>query len=437
MKKIYFILCLAISVFANAQVINFPDANFKAKLLQANSTNMIALDAIESPITIDTNGNGEIEVAETLNVKVLIIDNSGIADLTGISGFPNLKWLRCSHNLLTNITIDSAITIEQLFASHNAISSVSVNFGDNIEGLDLSYNNLTSFSVEDAIFWETFNLSENDISSLSLTNVSLDHFNIAGNNLSQIQFTGNVWFFGPAIFSYNQFTLLDLSDALFDYDNSTIILGYNNEDRVLFSETSQPGNLIYRSDNAVFDMGNFHGTTSCDPEYTGNVSIQSSPNLQSLIFKNGFNHNYITCDEGGTIFQNPAMNLQITNCPNLNHLCVDNGEFPAIQARINQLGLQGQILVDSNCTSSVLGTETFTTAEPFVLSPVPASNVLQIHSSNNLEIRNIEIYNNLGQIIQKEIGNQQSIDVSKLAKGSYYMKIYTADLTSVKQFLKE
>jgi hypothetical protein len=43
----------------------------------------------------------------------------------------------------------------------------------------------------------------------------------------------------------------------------------------------------------------------------------------------------------------------------------------------------------------------------------------------------------MGQIIQKAIGNQQSIDVSNLSKGSYYLKIKTENLTFVKQFLKD
>jgi hypothetical protein len=178
-------------------------------------------------------------------------------------------------------------------------------------------------------------------------------------------------------------------------------------------------------------------TRDCDPEEQGNVSIQNSPNLQQVIFKNGFNHTAITCDEGGDIFDIPALYLAISNCPNLSQICVDAPEQPYFQTRINDLGLQNQVQVNTNCSSLVLGSETFTSNEQFIISPVPVQNILQIQSENNIEIKSLQIYNNLGQVVQKELGNQQNINVSNLAKGSYYLKIMTDSLVFTKQFLKE
>ena len=349
MKYIYLLFTVILGGFLHAQIINFPDANFKAKLLQANATNGIALNMNEYPVSIDTNNNGEIEVSEVQNIKSLNVNNSGISTLDGISNFTNLKWLQCANNLLTEIAIDDAIIIQTLIAHHNTISSISVNFLDSLEEVDLSYNNLTSFVAENFTSHEGFNLNNNQLTTLVLHNVSMVNFNVSYNNLSQIQFIGDVWFFNSANFSHNQFTLLNLTQAKFSYD-SLIQLGYNNEDQVLFGY-NRPGNIMYRSDATTFDLGNFHGTTSCDPESTGNVSIANSPNLQNIIFKNGYNHGYITCNEGGTIFQMPAMDLEIFNCPSLTHICVDEGtEQTAIQARINQLGLQNQVQVNSYCT---------------------------------------------------------------------------------------
>ena len=351
MKYIYLLFTALFCGFLHAQIINFPDANFKAKLLQANTTNGIALNMSEQPVAIDANNNGEIEVSEAQTIKALIVDNSGISTLDGISNFTNLKWLRCANNLLTEITIDDSIQIQQLLASNNAISAISVNFTDSLEGVDLSYNNLTSFVAENFTSHEGFNLNHNQLTTLVLNNVSIINFNVSFNNLSQIQFIGDVWFYNSANFFHNQFALLDLTQAKFQYD-AYIELGYNSnsQDQVLFGY-NKPGNIVYRSDATTFDLGNFHGTTSCDPETTGNVSIVNSPNLQNIIFKNGYNHGYITCNEGGMIFQKPSMNLEISNCPNLNHICVDEGtEQTVIQARINQLGLQNQVQVNSYCT---------------------------------------------------------------------------------------
>ncbi len=67
MKKIYFLL-LAFSFFttANSQIVNIPDANFKAKLLTANTTNTIAKNLFKNYIKIDVNNDGQIQESEAI-----------------------------------------------------------------------------------------------------------------------------------------------------------------------------------------------------------------------------------------------------------------------------------------------------------------------------------------------------------------------------------
>ena len=56
MKKFYTFLVLVFTViFGNAQIVNIPDVNFKAKLLAADVSNGIALDVFSTSIKIDTN----------------------------------------------------------------------------------------------------------------------------------------------------------------------------------------------------------------------------------------------------------------------------------------------------------------------------------------------------------------------------------------------
>jgi hypothetical protein len=61
MKKIYF-LVLAFCFFngLSAQVINFPDAKFKAKLLMADTDNYITINSYGSPFKVDANNDGEM-----------------------------------------------------------------------------------------------------------------------------------------------------------------------------------------------------------------------------------------------------------------------------------------------------------------------------------------------------------------------------------------
>ena len=63
-------------IVSNAQIVNIPDANFKAYLLSANTTNYIALDANNNPIVINSNGDNEIQLSEASLVKTLDISGS-------------------------------------------------------------------------------------------------------------------------------------------------------------------------------------------------------------------------------------------------------------------------------------------------------------------------------------------------------------------------
>jgi len=436
MKHLYLLICMMFCGILQSQIINFPDANFKAKLLQSNANNMIAYDSNENSIALDVNGNGEIEVAEVQNVYGLNIMNAGIADLTGISSFVNLKGLNCSNNSLTSLSIANTINLLYLTASHNALSSINVNFEDEVYSLDLSYNNLTSFAADSSFYRDSFNLSHNQLSSLTLNNTWIENSNFSYNNLAQVQSVGNVGMYGYGDFSHNQFSLLNLSNLYFA-NHFVIRLGFNPQDAVWFDASIQPSNIEYSSDNTVFDLGNFNRSTDCDPEYTGNVTISNSPNLQLVILKNGYYHTNHTCNEGGTVFQIPSINLQITNCPTLNQLCVDANEQSDIQARINQLGLQSQVQVNSNCSSSILNVANFEAQDQFVIYPIPTKELLHIDSKSNLEIDSLSIYNNLGQSLYQESGGAQNVDVSFLPKGSYILTILSGTTTFSKQLLKQ
>lgn len=66
--KILFIL-IAFTTLCNAQIVNIPDANFKARLLEASSNNGIAISLSGGYFKIDANNDGEIQQTEASNVK--------------------------------------------------------------------------------------------------------------------------------------------------------------------------------------------------------------------------------------------------------------------------------------------------------------------------------------------------------------------------------
>ena len=99
---------LIVSLFdGNAQIVNIPDANFKAKLLSADATpfNAFAFNFAQQAFKLDVNNDGEIQVSEALLVMQLSISYSNISDLTGIESFANLITLNCDHNQLSNLNV--------------------------------------------------------------------------------------------------------------------------------------------------------------------------------------------------------------------------------------------------------------------------------------------------------------------------------------------
>ncbi|WP_157859431.1 T9SS type A sorting domain-containing protein [Chryseobacterium angstadtii] len=74
MKKI--ILTLSVSCFSMAysQNLNFADSKFKALILSSSASNDIAKDISGSSIAVDANGDGEIQISEAQQVKILSVN---------------------------------------------------------------------------------------------------------------------------------------------------------------------------------------------------------------------------------------------------------------------------------------------------------------------------------------------------------------------------
>ncbi|MFN3640336.1 MAG: T9SS C-terminal target domain-containing protein, partial [Flavobacterium sp.] len=77
------ILFLLSGFLSQAQIINIPDANFKAKLLEASPSNTIARNTQNQYFKIDSNNDGEIQLSEALEVYGLNLNNANIESLEG------------------------------------------------------------------------------------------------------------------------------------------------------------------------------------------------------------------------------------------------------------------------------------------------------------------------------------------------------------------
>ncbi len=73
MKKLLLTLSVGCFSVVYSQNLNFSDVKFKALLLSSNTTNQIAKDFNGSSIAVDNNGDGEIQLSEAQQVKILNI----------------------------------------------------------------------------------------------------------------------------------------------------------------------------------------------------------------------------------------------------------------------------------------------------------------------------------------------------------------------------
>ncbi|WP_396176707.1 leucine-rich repeat domain-containing protein, partial [Flavobacterium sp.] len=211
MKKLYTLLVIALIGFVGkAQIVNIPDANFKAKLLQASPSNGIA--STQTPnasgnvtiyTKIDTNNDGEIQVSEALAIKWLRVYNNSITDLTGIESFTNLINLNCSNNQLTSLIVSGLTNLKYLYCNNNQLPSLNVIGLSNLQRLECQNNLLPSLNISGLSNLQRLECQNNLLPSLNisgLTNLQtlkcgynlLPSLNVSGlTNLQTLECSGN------------------------------------------------------------------------------------------------------------------------------------------------------------------------------------------------------------------------------------------------------
>ncbi len=124
---------------------------------------------------------------------------------------------------------------------------------------------------------------------------------------------------------------------------------------------------------------------------------------------------------------------------------VDDGTGYSVSLSLNgDIVALGSPLNDGNGTdsgqvrvfelSSVLSTDEFVLSQ-FNLYPNPTNSQIRIQISENLQLEKINFYNNLGQLIEENIN--ETIDVSKLSKGIYFVEIVTVNGSATKKVIVE
>lgn len=162
--------------------ITIPDANFKAKLLAADSSNFIAKDLNGQYFKIDANNDAEIQETEAAQVSYLDVKVSSIASLEGISSFTNLLELNCRTNQLTELNIGELTNLQDLRCSDNQIATLDLNGVPNLLELHCSGNQLTELNTDGVPNLEELHAENNLFTTLNVSNL---------HNLMELHCSGN------------------------------------------------------------------------------------------------------------------------------------------------------------------------------------------------------------------------------------------------------
>ena len=336
MKKLYFLLLFAFSFITNAQIVNIPDANFKAKLLSASSRNYIASTQtpnsngyVSSYNIIDTNGDKEIQVSEAKSIKYLRLMGSNISNLDGIEYFSNLMTLDINGNNLSNLDLTNNVNIFRLDVSNNNFSSLDVSSLKNLKLFYCSENQFTNLDISQNFVLEVLGCESNQLIAIDVSqNKNLKNLSCAQNQLTSLDVSQNLVLEVLSCYN-NQLTAIDVSKNL-------ILITLTLLNNQLTSINVSQNSVLQSLDIENNLLTSLNVSQSPGVQY---LNCSNNPFLESLFIKNG---NVVW---GG---------FNIQNNPNLRYVCADKEDINMVQQLINNYGYNCH--VNSYCTFTPGGT---------------------------------------------------------------------------------
>lgn len=329
MKKFYFLLIL-ISGLASAQIVNIPDANLKARLLEADVTNNIAKDNTGNSIKIDVNSDNEIQQSEALLVYRLLnlnyTSSLPITDFTGLQSFTNLSELYIGLGNDPTLDLSNMTNLTILFCDNSNLTSLNVSGCTNLEQLVCESNQLTSLDLSGLTNLTSVYADNNQLQSINLQGLSsLTSLAVGNNLLTTLDVTPcpnlyNLYASMNQLASVNLTGLTTLNSAYFNYNNLTVL------------DVSGLTALQYL-------QCSFNNLTTLDISNCPNfISLACTDNnLETLFMK----------------FGNPSLTISggypLTNNPNLTYVCMDDFRIPGFLQYFNDNGMTN-VVVNSYCS---------------------------------------------------------------------------------------
>ena len=351
MKKLCYLLLLIYGI-ASAQNVNIPDANFKAKLLAASSTELVAIGAT-GYVSVDTNSDGEIQVSEALVITGLQFQGGGITDFSGIENFQNLTSFGCYSNSVVDFHLNGLNQLDSINIVSNSGLNTVFNF-ENLPALQLltfTYSNITSLTITNltnvlnlSIYSNSNLVGLNLIELTSLNKINAFDCNIAtlsitnSPNLTEIDFSNSELNDIPVAnypllkkLNLNGNNISDTSGFANLNNLEDLKIGANNiTDLVLPVLPALKSLTCYQNSLATINLSNFPALNFLNAGYCGisNFNFSSNPLLSQLVITN---NNVSSLDFSNTpligslsVGSNPIVSLNLSNLAWLQHLSCES-----------------------------------------------------------------------------------------------------------------
>jgi Leucine-rich repeat (LRR) protein len=445
MKKnyIYIVVFFAINI-TYSQIVDIPDPNFKNALV---NTPCVIFgppgDCGDVNVSVDINGDGEVQVIEAEAVDLLCIGFQDIESLEGIEAFVNLERLYVYNNNLTSIDVSNNQLLRILDCSSNNLSSINSNA--NLESLNVSYNDLLELYISGNTNLMYLGCKNNQLTSIDISNnANLTSLNIGYNELTEIDLSQHPNFKGLTI-EYNNLTNIDVSQnpmlSYLDIKNNELnqidisqnplleFLFVNNNNLNDIDVSQNPllerlylgGNNISSfdvSNNVLLETLSFSNSTLI----TGNIDLSNHSVLWSLKCENT-SISGLNLKNGTSVLPNQ---LEAYNNPNL--FCIDVDDPENIG---NDWEVDEQVYLSEDC---LLGLEEHL-PEKLMLTPNPVKDSLTF--STNIEIHSVKIYNLQGKILYQKQQPSYTINLNGIEKGVLFIQFVTEQGKITKKIIKE
>lgn len=281
----------------------------------------------------------------------------------------------------------------------------------NITTLDVSESSISNLTgIQGFVKLQSLVAYNNTFSNIDLRyNTALDYLTVSGNNLTQID-TRNLPVLSDLDVDYNSLTTLNVSENL---DLTDLRTNHNQLNSLDLTSNSSLEKV--RATNNLFPELYF----TANPNLTF-INISNNPLLTILDVRNGANSIITSFDA--------------TNCGLVSCIYVDDSSASYLSGWSKDSSAH---FVNNEAACSSLSVEDNVLVENMIsIYPNPVNNTLFIHSQDII-LDELTVYDILGKRVMEVTSFNESVNVSQLTKGIYYLSFQTNKGAVIKKLVKE